>query len=1566
MHQHRTPSRTRFALFAASALALALSLATTTPTAGALAAEQADNDSLSLNGTGRYADQLAQIVLEFGADVAHNPYALLVEFEPDANPADVDALLESAHAALVERFGESDVYLLETRADLDKTQETLEAHPAVRNVAFDTTVHVSTSNDPEAGSLWGLFGTQGINATAAWDLTDTLAPVVVAVIDSGVDTNHPDLAANIWTNPDEIAGNGIDDDGNGLVDDIHGWDFVEDDATPNDPNGHGTHVAGTIAAVRDNGIGVAGVADNAQIMALRFLNAEGSGYTSDALASLEYAIDKGAPISNNSWGGGSFNTALSSLIASNADTHLFVAAAGNSGLNIDSSPQYPAAYTATNILSVAAHNSSGSLASFSNYGTTAVDISAPGVSIRSTEPGTGYRNLSGTSMAAPHAAGVAALLLGTDTQLTPSETIDILLQSGRPDDAFVTVRSGSALDAEKAVRLAGDGPTVTLSGQPAETTVMVGTQLSLTATATAADGTDLSATVTWSNQAGTQLGTGPSLTTTLDEAGSILIIAEATDANSNLGRAQLALDVVHPAVEFTRPVDDVTAVSGETLTVDWTWNGSSDSTALLALAPLTDVNHEVDNGAINDHSTTIVSIDIDDDTTVDDLTVSLRADHTYLRDLTVRLISPSGTEVVLVERRGSSGNDFGSGNDDCTGSPTQFTDNAGQSISTGAAPFSGSWRPEQPLAAFDGESAKGTWELHIRDDALLDTGAVHCVGLTLLDENSAAPLIANIALADETATVSHDTLLSAATTSLNRLVMIGDSFATAAAPGAVMVPAALLPPSAPTAVVAEAGDQSAVVSWSPASSEASAATSFTATAVGGGPACTWTTGPHTCEITGLTNGTPYTFTVTASNAAGTSAASAASAAVTPFAVTADNLVLTDGGDLTWQTTIEGADVTAYEVEYQPIVSTSPSATDDNDAQIVGGYFPGIDATRHIAKLPGCGATIIAPQWIVTAAHCAPSPGDDVIYGLEYWADAYQLPAEQQSGHLTQIDLVHLHPDYNAWTLENDIAVARLATPVNLSAATPIALHSPPAGTELTENQELTVAGWGTTSSGGVSSARLKAATIFVDTGCGQYPSSEIIDSAMFCAAAPSTDSCQGDSGGPVVLNDDNGTTYLAGVVSWGYGCAQAAYPGVYTRVSTYTDWVESHTGPAWNSVRVVTDSTTPTIKLPGIMPGASYLIELTVETTSGSRTLPNTTVRAAERPDPPSPPTAVQADVDGTSATVSWTAPTTDGGLPIVSYTVTTDPAIAGCTTTTMACELEDLQPGVPHAITVTATTAAGTSQPSEPITVTPAATPSRPLQLSATTTSDAIVLTWDAPSETFGAQVTGYTVSASPAATGCTTTARTCTLTGLAAATSYTLSVQATTAFGDGETAQLSVTTLHGFSDVSPTGWQNEAVTWMRRSGITTGCSANDFCPDDGMTREQQITFLWRYAGEPDPGPATPFVDVPANRYFTDAVTWAYNNGITAGVSMTRFGTGETVTRAQAVTFLWRQAGQPAAEAPNPFNDVESSRYFTEPVRWAYANGVTTGTSATTFAPNQLVTRVQFAAFLSRFDGLS
>ena len=174
-----------------------------------------------------------------------------------------------------------------------------------------------------------------------------------------------------------------------------------------------------------------------------------------------------------------------------------------------------------------------------------------------------------------------------------------------------------------------------------------------------------------------------------------------------------------------------------------------------------------------------------------------------------------------------------------------------------------------------------------------------------------------------------------------------------------------------------------------------------------------------------------------------------------------------------------------------------------------------------------------------------------------------------------------------------------------------------------------------------------------------------------------------------------------------------------------------------------------------------------------------------------------------------------------------------------------------------------------------------------------------------------------------------------------------------------------HGFSDVPTSGWKNDAVIWMKKTGLTTGCSSTEFCPEDAMTREQQITFLYRYAGEPDPGPTNPFSDVPRGQYYSEAIDWAYNEGITNGVSPTSFGTGQAITRAQAVTFLHRQAGEPAPTVANPFVDVPAGTYYTDPVRWAFENGITTGTSPTTFAPNQAVTRVQFAAFLSRYDNL-
>lgn len=175
-----------------------------------------------------------------------------------------------------------------------------------------------------------------------------------------------------------------------------------------------------------------------------------------------------------------------------------------------------------------------------------------------------------------------------------------------------------------------------------------------------------------------------------------------------------------------------------------------------------------------------------------------------------------------------------------------------------------------------------------------------------------------------------------------------------------------------------------------------------------------------------------------------------------------------------------------------------------------------------------------------------------------------------------------------------------------------------------------------------------------------------------------------------------------------------------------------------------------------------------------------------------------------------------------------------------------------------------------------------------------------------------------------------------------------------------------HSFFDVPSSGWRNDAVAWMSSAGITTGCSATTFCPDQEMTREQQITFLWRYAGTPSPGGSSPFGDAPRGQYYTNPVTWAYNNGITNGVSPTSFGTSRPVTRAQAVTFLWRQAGEPSPSGPSPFDDVPEGRYFTDPVAWAFENGVTTGRSATVFDPDAPVKRVEFAAFLSRYDNLN
>jgi len=322
-------------------------------------------------------------------------------------------------------------------------------------------------NDPGYKYLWGMhntgqapfYGTSDadIDAPDAWGITTGSPHVVVAVVDTGVDYTHPDLSSNIWQNTGEIV-NGMDDDGNGYIDDIRGWNFASKNNNPMDDNGHGTHCAGTIAAVGNNGIGVAGTAWNVKIMPLKFLNAQGSGYVSDAISAILYANRKGAAVISNSWSGSGYTQSLKDAIdASNA---VVVCAAGNSGKNADVSPQYPAAFSSSNILSVAATDYYDRLASFSNYGSNSVDLAAPGVSIYSTARSGSYQYLSGTSMATPHVAGVAALIKSQNPSMSGTQIRSKIFSSvDRVTSLSGKVASGGRLNAAKA--LGGATPTPT-------------------------------------------------------------------------------------------------------------------------------------------------------------------------------------------------------------------------------------------------------------------------------------------------------------------------------------------------------------------------------------------------------------------------------------------------------------------------------------------------------------------------------------------------------------------------------------------------------------------------------------------------------------------------------------------------------------------------------------------------------------------------------------------------------------------------------------------------------------------------------------------------------------------------------------------------------------------------------------------------------------------------------------------------------------------------------------------------------------------------------------------------
>lgn len=580
-------------------------------------------------------------------------------------------------------------FTLDSNVSVKDALKKLRKNPAVLYAEPDYIVSASvTPDDSSYASLWGMNNTgqtggvadADIDAPEAWDISTGSHDVVVGVIDTGVDHTHPDLIANIWTNPAEIAGDGIDNDGNGFIDDMHGISAITSIGDPMDDNGHGSHVSGTIGATGNNGLGVVGVNHNVSIIGCKFLDASGSGSLSDALTCIDYFVDlknNGVNVraTNNSWGGGGFSQALSDAITSSEEANiLFVAAAGNDAYDNDAQSSYPSGYPHDSVLAVASTTHTDDMSSFSQWGLTTVDLGAPGSDILSTVPGGGYASYSGTSMATPHVTGAAALAWSVNPELSAIEMKDLLMSSG-DDNAALSGKtaSGKRLNVKNALDDADPTPGFTLKPTPSSSTIVAGE--------TATYSFDVGSIAEWDGEVNLALTDslgGATLSTTTATPGATFELTIPTTAETQWGE-----------YAFT-----VTATSGELVKT---------STVRLMVNPqgLNEFTYSNDNVVdIPDNNAEGITsvINVADDLTVFASDIYVNITHTWIGDLTVTLTSPTGTSAALHSASGG-------GDDDI--------DNT----------FSSS--------AFNGEVATGDWTLSVADNAAADTGTLNNWVLTI-------------------------------------------------------------------------------------------------------------------------------------------------------------------------------------------------------------------------------------------------------------------------------------------------------------------------------------------------------------------------------------------------------------------------------------------------------------------------------------------------------------------------------------------------------------------------------------------------------------------------------------------------------------------------------------------------------------------------------------------------------------------------------------------------------------------------------------------------------------------